>query len=72
MTLDCPYEERYRGAIAIRHQGCTYFIVLVVDGKHRGCLCYIDLDDQGPPAFIPDGFLTFYENWLDRTLSGRR
>ncbi|MBN1947543.1 MAG: HEAT repeat domain-containing protein [Bradymonadales bacterium] len=63
-------QERYRGAIAICHQGCTCYSLLVVAGPFYGRVVNIDLDDQ-PPRFAPDaGFAQWYERWLDELLCG--
>jgi hypothetical protein len=67
--LTRPYEERYGGAIAIGTQGCSYETLLIVSGEYRGSVCYVDLDDQ-PPRFRDSDFISWYERWLDVTLSG--
>jgi len=69
-TLGCSYDERYQGAITVAHLGCTYYALLVVTGRARGRVVYVDLEG-GPPYFLRDlDFLAWYERWLDELLWG--
>ena len=63
-------KDPYQGTLTICEQGCTYVVLLIVSGPARGRVVYIDLDGQ-PPYFLrePD-FLSWYERWLDETISG--
>jgi len=69
--LGCAWEELYQGTIAICNQGCSYYGLLIVSGAWRGRVCNVDADGQAP-HFVSDGdFLSWYERWLDETLSGK-
>jgi HEAT repeat protein len=69
-TLHISRDEQFQGSIAIAHQGCSYYCLLVVSGPFRGRVVYI-CEDGGTPYFVrsPD-FLTWYERWLDELLWG--
>ena len=61
----CPYQ----GTMAICHQGCTYYTVLVLNGSHRGAIWNID-EALSPPLRAPySSFLDYYEDWVDRMLA---
>jgi len=62
--------KRY-GTIAISSQGCGIYCFLVVNGIERGRVFYVG--DMHTPYFMPDpDFLSWYERWLDETLSGKK
>jgi len=62
--------EPYQGAITIVDQGCSFNATLVVTGKARGRVMYVDLECR-PPFFPEDlDFLSWYERWLDVLLQG--
>jgi hypothetical protein len=70
-TLHCPSQELFQGTLTLVHQGCSYYALLVVTGKHRGRVVYVNLDRCGTPYFVLDaGFLSWYERWLDELLWG--
>ncbi len=70
-ALDCPWEDLFQGTLALVHQGCSYYALLVVMGAYRGRVVYVNLDCCGSPYFVhhPD-FLSWYERWLDELLWG--
>jgi SMI1 / KNR4 family (SUKH-1) len=58
-------DEPFQGTIALCHQGCAYYAVLVVTGPARGRVMYVS-PDGGCPLFMEDeGFLDWYQRWLD-------
>lgn len=69
-TLGISRDQEFQGAIAVSHQGCSYYCLLVVSGPFRGRVVYVSLDG-GAPYFVrnPD-FLSWYERWLDELLWG--
>jgi HEAT repeat protein len=69
-TLQISRDEEFQGSIAIVHQGCSYYCLLVISGPFRGRVVYI-CEDGGTPYFVrtPD-FLSWYEWWLDELLWG--
>jgi HEAT repeat protein len=69
--LNCPWEDLFLGTLALVHQGCSYYAMLVVTGAYRGRVVYVNLDRCGTPYFVhhPD-FLSWYERWLDELLEG--
>lgn len=70
-TLNCAWEELFQGTLALVHQGCAYYALLVVTGSYRGSVVYVNLDRCGTPYFVLDnGFLAWYERWLDELLWG--
>ena len=70
-ALACAWEELFQGTLALVHQGCSYYALLVVTGARRGRVVYVNLDGCGTPYFVrhPD-FLSWYERWLDELLWG--
>lgn len=70
-ALNCSYEELFQGTLALVHQGCAYYALLVVTGVYRSRVVYVDLDRCQTPYFVhnPD-FLSWYERWLDELLWG--
>lgn len=48
-TLHCPWEELFQGTLALVHQGCAYYALLVVTGSFRGRVVYVNLDRCGAP-----------------------
>ncbi|WP_034346433.1 SMI1/KNR4 family protein [Deinococcus misasensis] len=64
-------DERYQGTLYIATHGCTYEILLVLNGPHRGRVVYVDLDEYTRP-FFPENqsFVSWYERWLDENLWG--
>jgi HEAT repeat protein len=70
-ALGCPWEELFQGTLALVHQGCAYYALLVVTGRYRGRVVYVNLDRCGMPYFVRNAdFLSWYERWLDELLWG--
>ena len=69
--LGCPWEELFQGTLALAHQGCSYYALLVGTGTNRGRVVYVNLDRCGVPYFVHHtDFLSWYEHWLDELLWG--
>lgn len=62
--------ELFQGLLNIGEQGCTYETMLVITGKNRGKVVYIDLDYQKPFVTYEAHFLDWYERWLDEVIAG--
>src|SRR5262249_19619090 len=70
-VLNCSWEELFQGTLALVHQGCAYYALLVVTGAYQGQVVYINLDRCGTPYFVRHSdFLSWYERWLDELLWG--
>ncbi len=70
-ALGCAFEELFQDTLALVHQGCAYYALLIVSGFHRGKVVYVDLDRCGTPYFVQDKtFIAWYERWLDELLWG--
>jgi HEAT repeat protein len=70
-ALNCPWEDLFQGTLALVHQGCSCYGLLVVTGAYRGRVVYVNLDRCGPPYFVHHSdFLSWYERWLDELLWG--
>jgi hypothetical protein len=67
--LGGDFDEWFPGAIALSDQGCGYYCVLVVTGPARGWIAYTRYS-EGPPFFVADDFLDWYEGWLDEMATG--
>ena len=71
---DERYEEArgavFQGMLNIGTQGCTYEMMLVVSGEHKGRVVYIDEDLQKPFFTYEANFLDWYERWLDEIIAG--
>jgi hypothetical protein len=62
--------DPYQGSIAIVNQGGSRCARLVVSGAARGRIFNADAYED-PPCFTEDdGFLSWYERWLDDMLAG--
>lgn len=61
--------ESCAGLINIGTQGCSYEMMLVATGEHRGKLLYMDMDSGQTFMAYEDHFLDWYERWLDETIS---
>lgn len=67
------WESIYQGAIALAHQGCTYYSMLIVSGSAKGRVFYVELQGSGPPFFVVNtDFISWYERWLDKLLAGHK
>jgi HEAT repeat protein len=70
-ALNCSWEDLFQGTLALVHQGCSYYALLVVTGAYRGRVVYVNLDRCGSPYFVHHtDFLSWYERWLDELLEG--
>jgi len=70
-ALGCTWEELFQGTLALVHQGCAYYALLVVSGVYRGRVVYVSLDCGGTPYFVHHAdFLSWYKRWLDELLWG--
>ena len=61
------YDPLFAGMVQIATQGCTYDCMLMVKGKDRGRVVYIDEEASGPSYFPPEAnasFLDWYMGWL--------
>lgn len=61
------------GILIIVDQGCTYYNGLVLNGKYKGRVVYLNVENavECPPFFaFEDNFLDWYERWLDEIISG--
>ncbi|MDO3411934.1 HEAT repeat domain-containing protein [Saccharibacillus sp. CPCC 101409] len=63
-------EELYRGMLKIGPMGWTFEMMLVVTGRHRGRVVYIDRSHQVPFFTYEANFLEWYEHWLDEIIGG--
>ncbi|MBN9392978.1 MAG: SMI1/KNR4 family protein [Chloroflexi bacterium] len=67
---DDYFLEWFKGTITLCDQGCNYHSLLVVRGKEQGRVCYRGMMYE--PYYMPDpDFLSWYERWLDETLTRR-
>jgi HEAT repeat protein len=70
-ALNCSWEDLFQGTLALVHQGCSYYALLIVTGQYRGRVVYVNLDFGGTPYFVHHSdFLSWYERWLDELLEG--
>ncbi len=54
------------GTITIAEAGCCQSVLLIVTGKYRGRVAYIDQEQNGAPYMTTDlDFLAWYERWVD-------
>lgn len=61
----------FAGILPIGSQGCTYLHGIVLNGKYKGKVVYLDLSVQKPHYCFEDNFLDWYERWLDEIISGK-
>lgn len=60
----------FGGILPISSSGCSYLSGIVLNGKYKGRILYIDYDLFSKPIFTEDlNFLDWYENWLDKIIS---
>ncbi|MEV7520388.1 HEAT repeat domain-containing protein [Streptomyces sp. NPDC091371] len=63
----------FPGTITVVYRGCTDYTLLVVTGPGRGRLVEVNAEGFFAPRFHADSdFLSWYERWLDFTLTGHR
>ena len=60
--------EGFDGLLPLGEQGCTYISALVLNGKYKGRVVYLDLDYAKPFFTYEDNFLDWYERWLDEII----
>lgn len=65
-------EEPFVGSITLCDQGCGHFVVLIVSGPARGRVMYVSIERHLPYFPENDGFLSWYERWLDELLWGHQ
>jgi hypothetical protein len=70
-ALGCAPEELFQGALALNEQGDSYYGLLIVTGRYRGHVVYVDADAACPIHFAAQDFLSWYERWLDELLADR-
>jgi len=68
--FDELYGDVFGGILPIGSQGCTYIHGILLNGKHKGKVIYLDQDRQKPKFTYEDNFLDWYERWLDEIISG--
>ncbi|OWR31457.1 hypothetical protein CDO73_06940 [Saccharibacillus sp. O23] len=62
--------ELYGGLLEIGAMGWTFEMRLVLTGRHRGRIVYIDRTHQIPYFTYEANFLEWYERWLDEIIGG--
>ncbi len=72
---DEEYDEKafvvYAGVLFIGYAGCTSYVGLMLNGKDRGRLLQTSCEIEYLPMFFEEeNFLSWYENWLDKIISG--
>lgn len=67
---DEEYDALFQGMLSLGTQGCTYEMMLIVNGEYRGRIVYIDGDLQKPFFTYEKHFLDWYERWLDEIIKG--
>lgn len=60
------YDRLFSGLMFIGTQGCNFQTMLILNGPDAGRVVYIDQDLQQP--IVKEGFLDWYENWVDELL----
>ncbi|PWV94438.1 hypothetical protein DFQ01_1303 [Paenibacillus cellulosilyticus] len=66
-------KQSLSGTLALSHEGCGYYTLLIVSGEERGNI-WLDgmVSDQGMMPLIRNGnrlgFYEWYENWLDNSI----
>jgi len=69
-AYDKKYNELFAGLMTVGTMGCNGQMMLVLNGRDRGRVVYIN-QDLYLPKFSPEkGFLDWYENWLDKLIAG--
>ncbi|QLC65278.1 SMI1/KNR4 family protein [Flavobacterium sp. LPB0248] len=63
--FDNELGKMFAGVLPIGSQGCSYYYGLVLNGKFKGHVVYIDVDRQKPFFPFESNFLDWYERWLD-------
>ncbi|GGG38739.1 hypothetical protein GCM10011344_44560 [Dokdonia pacifica] len=68
---DKEIAEAYSGILNIGYSGCSGYLGIVINGKNKGRLVVTyDQIEYCPSFFEENNFLDWYENWLDRIISG--
>ena len=76
MENNCT-EEKYKkqegyvfgGILPISSKGCSYLSGLILNGKYKGRVIFLDYDLQKPLFAKDENFLDWYESWLDKIIS---
>lgn len=63
-------DELYGGLLEIGAMGWTFEMRLVLTGRYRGRIVYIDRTHQIPYFTYEANFLEWYERWLDEIIGG--
>lgn len=66
------YSEALQGTITLHHDGCGYYIVMIVTGELAGQLYYIDTCHGQGIRKVSDSFAEYYLKWLERRILERR
>ena len=69
---DEKYIPRYAGTICLTATDTTFQVHLIVTGKYRGKIVYMDWDGDCPPIWAKgcDNFLDWCENWFKEIVAG--
>ncbi|WP_334075042.1 SMI1/KNR4 family protein [Paenibacillus sp. A14] len=66
------YSKALQGTITLHHDGCGYYIVMIVSGELAGQLYYIDTCHGQGIHKVSDSFSEYYLKWLGRQILERR
>ncbi len=70
-AYDIEIAKAYSGILNIGHSGCSGYLSIVLNGKNKGRVIQTyDEIEYCPHFFNETNFLDWYENWLDRIISG--
>ncbi|SHJ14221.1 SMI1 / KNR4 family (SUKH-1) [Clostridium cavendishii DSM 21758] len=64
------YDKVYGGLLYLGTQGCTYNMMLVLNGPYKGKVIYTDDDGNKPFFTYESNFIDWYERWLDEIING--
>lgn len=60
----------FTGMLNIGTQGCSYEMMLVLNGSYKGRVVYVDFDWGKPFFTYESNFLDWYERWLNEVTKG--
>ncbi len=66
------YREALQSTITLYHDGCGYYIVMIVSGELAGQLYYIDTCHGQGIRKVSDSFTDYYVSWLERRILERK
>lgn len=66
------YRDALQGTLTLHHDGCGYYIVMVVSGESAGQLYYIDTCHGQGIRKVSDSFAEYYLKTLERKILERR